>query len=48
MHPDANAAAGPRSECVRFAVNTTITNATAIATAPLTLDAMRIVPISRQ
>ena len=58
IHPDANAAAfrppmsiaaaGPSSECVEFAVNATITNATAIAVAPLTYDAIKIVTISMQ
>ena len=42
------AAAGPSNECVEFAVNATITNATAIAVAPLTVDAIKIVTISMQ
>lgn len=42
------AAAGPSRECVEFAVNATMTNATAMAVAPLTRDAIKIVTISIQ
>ena len=58
IHPEANAAAfrppmsiaaaGPSSECVEFAVKATMTNATAMAVAPLTRDAIKIVTISIQ